>query len=342
MKGVLAVWIIATAFQYSIAAYADLGITYGTNGDNFPSPVRVSEFLEKDMKHKIPIVRFLNADVEILQAFSDTNLGVTISVTNAEIPTVATSQEAANAWVHDHITPFAANSRVRFRYITVGIEAIPGDLAPLVTPAMTNIYQALILVKSKDFIKVTTVVSPTVLGQSYPPSTGQFEQSVSGVMDNVTRFLQNIGSPLLLNIYPYYALVNEPDKISMQYALFQSKEPVVIDGEYKYYNLFDAMVDAFVAATEKVVGNGGLRVVVSETGWPTKGNEPYTNVKNAQIYNSNLRHHVITVGRTPRQGDYKMEVYIYSMFNEDKKPDPVGASFGTFNDDLTEVYPIWH
>jgi hypothetical protein len=63
--------------------------------------------------------------------------------------------------------------------------------------------------------------------------------------------------------------------------------------------------------------------VVSETGWPTEDNEPYTSIANANIYNSNLRKHVIESGRTPRRADLNLEAYISSMFNENQKPDPV-------------------
>lgn len=52
------------------------------------------------------------------------------------------------------------------------------------------------------------------------------------------------------------------------------QKPVLIDGNYEYYNLFDAMVDAFVAAMARAVGKEDVKIVVSETGWPTKGNEP--------------------------------------------------------------------
>ncbi|KAF7837285.1 putative glucan endo-1,3-beta-glucosidase GVI [Senna tora] len=277
------------------------------------------------------------------EAFRGTNLVVTVTLLNDEIPIIAATQSAANDWVQSHIVPFVSpqNGAIRFRYIAVGNEAIPGSTASLVAPAMRNIHQALISSGVPSDVKVTTVVSPTVLGQSFPPSAGVFENSVSDCMRDVINFLNTIGSPLLINAYPYFALASDPAHISMDYALFQAQNPI-IDGPYKYFNLFDAMVDAFVAAVEKVVGyQNGVKVVVSETGWPTKGNEPYTCVDNARTYNRNLKDHVQNVGGTPRMQNY-MEVYIYSMFNEDIKPDLVGQSFGAFNKDFTEIYPIWH
>lgn len=193
-------------------------------------------------------------------------------------------------------------------------------------PAMRNIRQALSSAGAPDYLKVTTVVSPIVLGKSFPPSAGQFEQSVSCIMEDVTNFVHDHEAPLLLNVYPYFALVNDPQHLTTEYALFQSKDPVIIDGDYKYYNLFDAMVDAFVSAMVRVVGKEDVRVVVSETGWPTKGNKPFTSVDLAQTYNNKLIDHVHQVGSTPRKRDY-MEVYIYSMFNEIR---PGGEKFRNF------------
>lgn len=291
------------------------------------------------MKYTIPTVRLLDADLQVLEAFRGTNLVVSVTLQNDDIPIVASTQSAADSWALTHIAPFLQNGTIRFRYIVVGNEAIPGPYASLVTPAMRNLKQALSSIGAPDDFKVTTVVPPTVLGQSFPPSAGQFETSVSNFMEGVTNFLYSTGTPLLVNVYPYFALVSDPQHIAMDYALFQAKIPV-IDGDYKYFNLLDAMVDAFLAAMEKVVGRYGVRVVVSETGWPTKGNEPYTNVDNARIYNKNLKDHVQGVGGTPRMQDY-MEAYIYSMFNEDLKPDLVGRYFGAFNKDFTDIYPIW-
>jgi len=58
--------------------------------------------------------------------------------------------------------------------------------------------------------------------------------------------------------------------MDMSFTLFTSPGTVVQDGEYGYQNLFDATVDALHTAVAKLRG-GRMRVVVSETGWPTAG-----------------------------------------------------------------------
>jgi len=239
---------------------------------------------------------------------------------------IASSQDAANSWVNDHIKSFIGPNGVRFRYIVVGNDAIPGIVASSVPLAMENIYQALKAAGLSDHIKVTTAVAPNALeplGKSYPPSNGTFCAAVVNIMYKVSCFVYGIGSPLLINVYPYFAFVSDPTLISLEYASFQCQKPVLVDSNYEYYNLFDAMVDAFVAAMARAVGKEDVKIVVFETGWPTEGNEPYTSIANTNIYNSNLRKHVIESGHTPRRADLNLEAYISSMFNENQKPDPV-------------------
>jgi hypothetical protein len=220
-------------------------------------------------------------------------LVVTIGVPNVLLTHIASSQDAANSWVNDHIKSFISPNGVSFRYIVV---AILGIVASSIPPAMENIYQALKSAELSDHIKVTTMVYPIALSNSYPPSNSTFCAEVADIMYKVSNFLYDIGSPLSINLYPYFAFASDPSLFSLEYASFRCQKPVLIDGNYEYYNLFDAMVDAFVAAMARAVGKEDVKIVVSETGWPTEGNEPYTSVANANIYNSNLKKHVVEMG----------------------------------------------
>uniref|UniRef100_A0A2N9EHC2 glucan endo-1,3-beta-D-glucosidase n=1 Tax=Fagus sylvatica TaxID=28930 RepID=A0A2N9EHC2_FAGSY len=345
MSPISIIWIALLSmavFHNSMVFGGDVGVNYGRLGNDLPSPTAVVDFLTKNLNYAIPLVRIFDADIEVLEAFRGTNLVVTVGVLNEEIIPIASSLDVAKNWVNDHIARFNGPNGVRFRYITVGNEAIPGIFASSIPQAMKNIYQALRSAGLPDYIQVTTVLSATVLGQNYPPSIGTFSPNISNIMDEVSNFVYDIGSPLLYNAYPYYAIVSEPTQISLDFALFRSQTPVVIDGNYQYYNLFDAMVDAFVAAMVRAVGKEDVKVVVSETGWPTEGDEPYTTIDNANIYNNNLREHVMRVGRTPRRADLNLEAYIFAMFNENLKPDLVEQNWGTFYPNFTEVYQLWH
>ncbi|XP_059446395.1 glucan endo-1,3-beta-glucosidase-like [Corylus avellana] len=140
----------------------------------------------------------------------------------------------------------------------------------------------------------------------------------SWVNDHIKSFVSPNGVKLSTfnQSYPYFAFASDPSLFSLEYASFRCQKLVLIDGIYEYYKLFDAMVDAFVTAMARAVGKEDVKIVVSETGWPTEGNEPCTSIANANIYNSNLKKHVIEKGCTPRRADLNLEAYINSMFNE--------------------------
>ncbi|KAE8077026.1 hypothetical protein FH972_015635 [Carpinus fangiana] len=237
MKSTSMIWITVLSmaiFHHYMVFGVDLGINYGRTGNDLPSPKAVVDFLTKTLNYAIPLVRLFYANLEVLEALRGTNLVVTIGVPNVLLTHIASSQDAANSWVNDHIKSFIGPSGVSFRYIVVGSNAILGIVMSSVPLAMENIYQALKSAGLSDRIKVTTAVYPVALSNSYPPSNSTFCAEIADIM----------------------------------------YKPVLIDGNYEYYNLFDAMVDAFVAAMARAVGKEDVNIVVSETGWPTEGNEP--------------------------------------------------------------------
>ncbi|PPD77256.1 hypothetical protein GOBAR_DD25822 [Gossypium barbadense] len=222
--------------------------------------------------------------------------------------------------------------------VTIGNEVIPGPLGSNVPAAMNNIRNALDSA-GITLAKVTTVLPGTALAASYPPSAGAFGSDITETMTGIAAILAQEDTPLLINVYPYFAYASDPSHISAQYAMFTSTAPVVIDGSFQYFNLFDAMVDAFNAALEKI-NFGNVKVAVAETGWSTVGNEPYTSVANAQTYNRNLLNHVTQNG-TPRRPDYIMPTFFFEMFNEDLKGNVVEQNFGFFYPSMQPVYPFW-
>ncbi|XP_042397375.1 glucan endo-1,3-beta-glucosidase-like [Zingiber officinale] len=272
-------------------------------------------------------------DQNILQALSGSNIQLILDVPRENLQSIASDPSAAHDWVQNNIVAF---SGVSFRYIAVGNELIPEhpDLAQYVLPAMQNIQGAINAAGLQSQIKVSTAVSGNALGQSYPPSAGVF---ASDSMGSIVQFLASNEAPLLFNVYPYFAYKGNSAQISLDYALFTSNSPVVHDGPFDYQNLFDAMVDAAYAALEKV-GGSNVRIVVSESGWPSAGGFA-ASVDNARTYNQNLIGHV---GQgTPRRPGSGIEAYIFAMFNEDQKDgEETERNFGLFYPNKQPVYPI--
>ncbi|ERN05134.1 hypothetical protein AMTR_s00053p00184360 [Amborella trichopoda] len=191
---------------------------------------------------------------------------------------------------------------------------------------MQNVYNAIKSAGLQDSIKVSTSVAPTVIGTSYPPSAGSFSSESSSTMTSIVGFLSSTEAPLLVNVYPYFSYIGNTRDIRLEYALFTANFDVVTDGQFRYRNLFDAMVDCVYAAMEKV-GGGEVPIIASESGWPSAGGVAAT-IDNARTYNSNLVRHG---GQgTPRRTGTPLEIYVFAMFNENKKAAGIEQNFGLF------------
>ncbi|XP_010907249.1 glucan endo-1,3-beta-glucosidase [Elaeis guineensis] len=308
-----------------------IGVCYGMNGNNLPQPSTVVNLYKSK---NIKAMRLYDPDQAALQALKSSNIQLILDVPNTALQSLASNTSAANDWVQQNVKAYS--SSVSFKYIAVGNEVIPGAQAQYVLPAMRNIYSALSSAGLQNQIKVSTSVATSVLAESSPPSHGVFSSAALTYLRPIVQFLASNGAPLLVNVYPYFSYVDSQGTININYALFTSSGTVVTDGQYKYQNLFDAIVDAVYAALEKV-GGSNVTIVVSESGWPSAGGYAAT-INNAKTYNQNLINHV---GQgTPRRPGKTIEAYIFEMFNENQKSAGVEQNFGLFYPSTQPVYTI--
>ncbi|KAJ8625537.1 hypothetical protein MRB53_034067 [Persea americana] len=122
-----------------------------------------------------------------------------------------------------------------------------------VARAIQNIHNA-VVAAGLSTIKVTAAVASTVLSVSYPPSQGAFSAAAVSDMTSIVSVLAQIGSPLMANVYPYFAYAAEPRKFSQEYALITAQSPPIHDGNLDYWCALDAIVDSFYSAMERVGG----------------------------------------------------------------------------------------
>ncbi|KAJ6355647.1 hypothetical protein OIU77_006101 [Salix suchowensis] len=157
------------------------------------------------------------------------------------------------------------------------------------------------------------------------------------------EFLAENQSPFMIDIYPYYAYRDSPNNVSLDYALFESSSEVIDPNTgLLYTNMFDAQIDAIYFAL-MALNFRTIKVMVTETGWPSKGSskEKAATPDNAQTYNTNLIRHVINNSGTPAKLGEELDIYIFSLFNENRKPGIESErNWGLFYPDQTSVYNL--
>ncbi|KAK2974966.1 hypothetical protein RJ640_009125 [Escallonia rubra] len=326
---------VAIIFLISTAEAAlNVGVCYGLKGNNLPSPPDVVSLFKK---YGIGDVRLFDPDRAALEALRGSQINVALGTLNADIPIIASSQEAANQWFSTHVEPYLKG--ITFPYISVGNEAIPGEFASSIPPAMQNL-QNILDARNLGGISITTTVSTQVLANSFPPSAATFSAEARETLVKVIKFLSAQANPLMVNVYPYFAYAADPANIRLDYAQFTSTEAVVVDGKLSYSNIFDAMLDGFFWAMEKE-GVADVSLTVSESGWPSAGNGKLTTPELASTYNKNFAAHVSAVAGTPKRPQTYIKGYIFAMFNENQKPDGVEQNFGLFQPSMEPVYPVF-
>lgn len=333
--------LVALSLIWSAAAGGPVGVCYGTDGDNLPTPIQAVALIQS---LQVSRVRIFDANPTVIQAFADSGIDVSITVANVDLFGIASSVNVSDAWVAANVLPYVPATNISG--ISVGSEVIFSDANASIylVPAMQNIYTSLKTQNLASQIQVTTSNAMNVLSVSYPPSAGTFDPTyATRIIVPLLEFLSQTRGPFLLNSYPYYAYVADPNGIQLAYALFSSNNGIVdSNNQLQYTNLLDAQLDALYNAM-KALNFTDIPIVIAETGWPSRGDasETAASIVNAKTYNQNLINHIGTSTGTPLQPGVTFQTYVFSLYNENKKP---GASsernFGIYNADGTAVYAL--
>lgn len=348
VSAIMCISVITSLAEPAMAAnYAPeartMGINYGRLADNIPSGAETVKLIKNLGMGRVRIFDF---DGPTIKAFAGSGLELTIGMGNLDIAALGQDASTADQWIANNVVPYYPATNITC--ITVGNELFtyPEQAAiwPQLVPAIKNLHNSL-QTRGLTRIKVSTAVEYSVLANSFPPSKGVFREELAvSVMKPLMEQLDATSSYLYLNVYPYFGYASNTVDIPLDYALFTRSSVFTVDGQYEYTNLLDAQLDAMAAAMEGV-GYGDVRIVVSETGWPTLGdaNTVGANISNAQTYNNNLVKWAISnpTKGTPRRPGIFVPTYIFAVYNEKDKPGPTTErNWGLLYPTGSPVYPL--
>lgn len=163
-----------------------------------------------------------------------------------------TDSSKSLAWLQQYVQPYLPSTRIIC--ITVGNEVYSGngtDLKSNLLPAMQSIYQGLVELGLDKHVNVTTAHSFDVLGNSFPPSLGSFQQDLAEYIQPLLSFHSMIKTPFLINAYPYFAYKSNPNTVLLEYVLFQPNSGVMDPNtNLNYDNMLYAQIDSVYAAIQ--------------------------------------------------------------------------------------------
>ncbi|GJR80125.1 glucan endo-1,3-beta-glucosidase 6-like protein [Tanacetum coccineum] len=300
-----------------VASVNGIGANWGTQSSHPLPPQTVVKLL---IDNGIQKVKLFDADYGALRALGKSGIEVMVGIPNDMLATMASNMKAADKWVAKNVSDHVNNHNVNIRYVAVGnepfLETYNGTFLNTTFPALRNIQAALIKAGLATKVKVTVPQNADVYESSTGvPSSGDFRADIHDIMIQITKFLNDNGSPFTVNIYPFISLYLSPD-FPVEYAFFDGKATPVTDGGTTYTNMFDANYDTAVWALQKN-GFNNMGIIVGEIGWPSDGDKNANN-ELAQKFMQGFMTHISEGKGTPmRTGP--IDAYLFSLIDEDDK-----------------------
>jgi len=133
--------LLSISLLHATTVAGDIGVNYGTVADNLPPPAQVAQFVKT--KTSINKIKIFDANPDIIQAFANSSIPMTIMVPNEIIPNMV-QLPAAQEWVKTHVTPFVPQTNIT--RLLVGNEILhwgPQAAIDNLVAAMRTVYQAL-------------------------------------------------------------------------------------------------------------------------------------------------------------------------------------------------------
>ncbi|KAK7305459.1 hypothetical protein VNO77_43365 [Canavalia gladiata] len=333
-------------FASSMASVAQgVGMNWGTMASHPLPPPKVVKLLKSNNINK---VKLFDANSDVLQALSGSNIAVTVGIPNTMLRSLNSSKKAADSWVHDNVTRYMSNGGggARIEYVAVGdepfLKSYGEQFHPFLIGAAMNILAALKRAKLDSKVKVVVPCSfDSFESGSNQSSKVHIRPDLNQTMTELLIFLDKHGSPFFVTISPFITLL-QTKNISLEFSLFKETARPHNLSHKTYKNSFDLSYDTVVTVLS-TVGFPNMDIVVAKIGWPTDG---ATNASSnlAETFMKGLLSHLHSnLGTTPRPHKLPLETYIMSLLDEDQRSTASGnfeRHWGLFTFDGQAKYHI--
>nr|XP_027076849.1 glucan endo-1,3-beta-glucosidase 8-like [Coffea arabica] len=296
-----------------------LGMNWGRLATQRMIPSMVVDLL---MQNKINYVKLYSASDNVLEAFSETDVGLEVTMPNLYTQKLKNQADVID-WV---VQIIVRHPNVHFMYVCIGTQPLSITFSNQTYPEAIQVLdwtqRALNLI-NKSEIKATMSHFTDVLIPVKKPSEGAFRANLEPNMTRSCQILQSNNAPIGLDVFPLLS-VNDLFNGDTEFAFFENNSTSVFkDGDKTYSNVFEVMYDMFDVALEKV-GCPNMTIIVDAIGWPTDGIKD-GNIPNAQRFHQGLAKFVASKKGTPRRPG-PIDAYIHNLSDENK----INKSAGSF------------
>ncbi|XP_061346153.1 glucan endo-1,3-beta-glucosidase 9 [Gastrolobium bilobum] len=307
---------------FSMACVAEaVGVNWGTMASHPLPPPNVVKLLKSNNINK---VKLFDANSDVLQALSGSNVVVTVGIPNTMLRSLNSSKKAADSWVHDNVTRYISNggSGTRIEHVAVGdepfLKSYGEQFHPYIIGAAMNIQAALKRAKLDSKVKVVVPCSfDSFESGSNLSSEVHLRADLNKTMIELLTFLDKHGSPFFVTISPFITLL-QTKNISLDFTLFKETARPHNFNHKTYKNSFDLSYDTVVTVLSKL-GFPNMDIVVAKIGWPTDGAANASSYL-AETFMKGLINHLDSNSGTPlRPRQPPLETYILSLLDEDQR-----------------------
>jgi len=286
------------------------GVGFSLNFQRHPLDLNVAARKLKDLG--VRCVRMWHYRSDYLQALLNVGIkDVLVNVPTGELGSLAHSSSHANN-IAQILAPFY-NKGMRFR-VAVGNEPLASweggnSNGPLLLPSLENMQNALDRYGLRS-VTCTVAFYNGVMGVGYPPQNGAFQPGLTSTIRDVADFLVRTGGEFTIHIYPFFAVVYDPQNVPVDLALGKVKN--TIDG-VTYNGLLHQQIVATRAALNRLGSKySRLPLNIGECGWPSAGHYAAT-VANARDFTNYV------IDNANSMDQYLRTIYLFEAFDEQKK-----------------------